>query len=192
MSRKKSSSSLHTIFNSAGGKLCAAITLCVYHLINVRHVSRCCCRHHRVSRPTSHPNRMSLMSSCHCVSLSPTSKMSYLCSCGLTMSLCYGLPSLSLTMSMSLLYGYDPQSLRLLGLTMSCEMLSCPLCLGLQKSHVKEYLSLRCCLRYLYRNGCRLPDLCQKEKSYIIKPTENQKCCFTECETAFFYCRFLP
>lgn len=84
----------------------------------------------------------------HCVSLmSPTSMTSHLCSCGLTMNLCYGLPSL--TMSMSLLYGYDPQSSRLLGLTMSCEMLSCPLCLGLQKSRVKEYLSLRCCLHYL-------------------------------------------
>lgn len=111
------------------------------------------------------------MCSYHCVSLmSPTSKMSYLCSCGLTMSLSptskslccgYGLPSLSLTMPMSLLYGYDPQSLRLLGLTMSCEMLSCPLCLGLQKSHVKEYLSLRCCLHCLCPKWrCLCPPSC--------------------------------
>ena len=102
------------------------------------------------------------MSSCHhCVSLSLTSMMSHLCSCGLTMSLCYGLPSLSLTMSMSLLYGYDPQSLRLLGLTMSCEMLSCSLCLGLQKSRVKEYLSLRCCLHYLCPKWrCLCPPSC--------------------------------
>ena len=106
----------------------------------------------------------------HCVSLSLTSMTSHLCSCGLTMSLSptskslccgYGLPSLSLTMSKSLLYGYDPQSLRLLGLTMSCEMLSCPLCLGLQKSRVKEYLSLRCCLRYLCPKWrCLCPPSC--------------------------------
>ena len=105
------------------------------------------------------------MSSCHCVSLmslmSPTSKMSHLCSCGLTMSLYYGLPNLSLTMPMSLLYGYDPQSSRLLGLTMSCEMLSCPLCLGLQSCRVKEYLSLRCCLRYLCPKWrCLCPPSC--------------------------------
>lgn len=103
------------------------------------------------------------MSSCHhCVSLmSPTSMTSHLCSCGLTTSLCYGLPSLSLTMSMSLLYGYDPQSLRLLGLTMSCEMLSCSLCLGLQKCRVKEYLSLRCCLRCLCPKWrCLCPPSC--------------------------------
>lgn len=112
------------------------------------------------------------MNSCHhCVSLmSPTSKMSHLCSYGLTMSLSptskslccgYGLPSLSLTMSMSLLYGYDPQSLRLLGLTMSCEMLSCSLCLGLQKSRVKECLSLRCYLRCLCPKWrCLCPPSC--------------------------------
>ena len=102
------------------------------------------------------------MSSYHCVSLmSLTSMTSHLCSCGLTMSLCYGLPSLSLTMSKSLLYGYDPQSSRLLGLTMSCEMLSCPLCLGLQKSRVKEYLSLRCCLHYLCPKWrCLCPPSC--------------------------------
>ena len=107
----------------------------------------------------------------HCVSLmSPTSKMSHLCSCGLTMSLSptskslccgYGLPSLSLTMSKSLLYGYDPQSLRLLGLTMSCERLSYSLCLGLQKSRVKECLSLRCCLRCLCPKWrCLCPPSC--------------------------------
>lgn len=105
------------------------------------------------------------MSSCHCVSLmslmSPTNKMSHLCSCGLTMSLYYGLPSLSLTMSKSLLYGYDPQSLRLLGLTMNCERLSCSLCLGLQKCRVKEYLSLRCCLRCLCPKWrCLCPPSC--------------------------------
>lgn len=99
------------------------------------------------------------MSSYHCVSLSLTSMTSHLCSCGLTMNLCYGLPSLA--MSKSLLYGYDPQSLRLLGLTMSCEMLSCSLCLGLQKSRVKEYLSLRCCLRYLCPKWrCLCPPSC--------------------------------
>ena len=102
------------------------------------------------------------MSSCHhCVSLSLTSMTSHLCSCGLTMSLCYGLPSLSLTMSKSLLYGYDPQSSRLLGLTMSCERLSCSLCLGLQKCRVKEYLSLRCCLRCLCPKWrCLCPPSC--------------------------------
>lgn len=95
----------------------------------------------------------------HYVSLSLTSMTSHLCSCGLTMSLCYGLPNL--TMSMSLLYGYDPQSLRLLGLTMSCERLSCSLCLGLQKCRVKEYLSLRCCLRYLCPKWrCLCPPSC--------------------------------
>lgn len=102
------------------------------------------------------------MSSCHhCVSLSQKSMTSHLCSCGLTMSLCYGLPSLSLTMSKSLLYGYDPQSLRLLGLTMSCEMLSCSLYLGLQKCRVKEYLSLRCYLHYLCPKWrCLCPPSC--------------------------------
>lgn len=111
------------------------------------------------------------MSSCHhCVSLSLTSKMSHLCSYGLTMSLSptsrslccgYGLPSLSLTMPMSLLYGYDPQSSRLLCLTMSCEMLSCPLCLGLQSCRVKECLSLRCCLHYLCPKWrCLCPPSC--------------------------------
>lgn len=102
------------------------------------------------------------MSSCHhCVSLSLTSMTNHLCSCGLTMSLSYGLPSLSLTMSKSLLYGYDPQSLRLLGLTMSCERLSCSLCLGLQKCRVKEYLSLRCCLHCLCPKWrCLCPPSC--------------------------------
>lgn len=112
---------------------------------------------------------MSLMSSYHCVSLmSPTSKMSHLCSCDLTMSLYYGLPSLNLTMSKSLLYGYDPQSLRLLGLTMSCEMLSCSLCLGLQSYRVKEYLSLRCCLRYLCPKWrCLCPPSCSVQLLHL-------------------------
>ena len=109
------------------------------------------------------------MSSCHhCVNLSLTSMTSHLCSCGLTMSLCYGLPSLSLTMSMSLLYGYDPQSSRLLGLTMSCEMLSCSLCLGLQKSRVKECLSLRCYLRYLCPKWrCLCPPSCSVQLLHL-------------------------
>ena len=112
------------------------------------------------------------MSSCHCVSLmslmSPTSKMSHLCSCGLTMSLYYGLPSLSLTMSKSLLYGYDPQSSLCLGLTMSCERLSCSLCLGLQKCRVKEYLSLRCCLHYLCPKWrCLCPPSCSVQLLHL-------------------------
>ena len=119
------------------------------------------------------------MSSCHhCVSLSLTSMTSHLCSCGLTMSLSptskslccgFGSPSLSLTMSMSLLYGYDPQSSRLLGLTMSCEMLSYPLCLGLQKSRVKEYLSLRCCLRCLCPPSCSVPPLHLTDREMTVR-----------------------
>lgn len=147
MSRKKSSSSLHTIFNSAGGKLCAAITLYVYLLINDRRVShhychRYCHRHRVIRRQMSHLNMMSLTSSCHRVSLSPKSMTSHLSSYGLTMSLSpmskslccgYGLLSLSLTSPMSLC-GCDPMSSLLLGLMMSHETMSCLLYLCLTMS----------------------------------------------------------